>query len=194
MAHHAAKQLEIEKAKAVQAQRDIEVAKATAAEEDRRVKEAAAKQFEERRLIEQAKAKQAEEQRQAEETRRNAEELERQNKLESYPLLHHADVFFRRLEELAASEMKGHREGKLFELHLKVKEALEKNGKVRIDRKESVAEDALRLHQVESLLDIYSEKIKRVRDDEELDDEEKDDKIAYWKSLRDKQVSDIQGT
>ena len=42
-------------------------------------------------------------------------------------------------------------------------------------------------------MNLYSEKIKRVRDDEDLDDEEREEKIAYWRDLRNRQVAAIQG-
>jgi hypothetical protein len=42
-------------------------------------------------------------------------------------------------------------------------------------------------------MNLYSEKIQRVRDDETLDDEEREEKIAYWRDLRNRQIADIQG-
>lgn len=179
--------------KTEQQQQALALKEAEAVIAQRKAKEAEAQKAEEVRLAEEAKAKQAEEKRLAEQAKRVAQELAKQNKLESYPLLDHTETFLKRLDELPSTEIKGDKERTLFELYLKLKEVLEKTGKVKLARKAELAQDAIRLHQIESLLDLYDEKIQRVRVDDGLGEDDREEKVIYWKSLRDRQVAEIQG-
>jgi multidrug resistance efflux pump len=107
---------------------------------------------------------------------------------ERYPLEILLDTFIKRLEE---DTIKG--DNKFLTLYLKLKEILQKTSKIPLEQRPVVADDILRINQVETLIDVYSEKIKKVKQDESLQEEEKEEKIETWKRLQEKHISEIEG-
>ena len=61
-----------------------------------------------------------------------------------------------------------------------------------VDRLNEIPEDILRVNQIEALLDTYTDKIKKVKNDSSLDDDEKTMKISYWENLRDSHIAGLQ--
>ena len=120
-------------------------------------------------------------------------ELNKQNTLESYPLDHHIDTFLKRIEEVDVHDVAGDRQNKFFKLYHSLKEALESANKISTERLELITDEAVRMNQVEALLDMYSAKISRVKNDVSLDEGEKAMKIEYWKRLRDRDVTNLGG-
>lgn len=186
-------QAEIEKAKAVLAQRDIEQAKAKQLEKQELAAQAESKTTEEQRLTAVNEAKKADRERRKEEARLSAAELERQNSLKQYPLAVYLDVFYQQAETLERWIENGEEENRVFDLHLKLKAMLQAASKIPLEKRERIPEQHRQLNQVETLIDLYSEKIRRVQNDEDLDDEEREEKIAYWRDLRNRQIGEIQG-
>jgi hypothetical protein len=111
---------------------------------------------------------------------------------ERYPLEILLDTFIKRLEQLEDT-IKGDKENKFLTLYLKLKEILQKTSKIPLEQRLMVADDILRINQVETLIDVYSEKIKKVKQDESLQEEEKEEKIETWKRLQEKHISEIEG-
>lgn len=178
----------------------IALGEAQKMEEERKLKEieavtreAEARKAEEVRRAEEAEAKIMEEERKAEEAKLAAVEIERQIKMKEYPLGAHIEIFCQQVETLNGWIANGEEENRVFDLYLKLQAALEAASKIPLKERERIAEQHKELNQVETLMNLYSEKIRRVRDDEDLDDEEREEKIAYWRDLRNRQVAAIQG-
>lgn len=125
------------------------------------------------------------------EERTKQAEMERQTKLESYPLILHTDSFVKRLDELQ-EVVKGDSENKLLTLYAKLKVSLEAASKIPLQRRLDAFHEVERLNHIETVMDLYSEKIRRVREDDSLDELEQEEKISSWKALRDKVIADLQ--
>ncbi len=73
-----------------------------------------------------------------------------------------------------------------------MKESFEEKGLVPIDRLARVTADVERINQMETVIDLYSQKIKTVKADETLDEDEREAKIDYWQRLRDRDISRLE--
>lgn len=122
------------------------------------------------------------------------EDVKRQNHLLSYPLVMHIDTFLKNYDELSKMALNGEQENKVLALYLKLKDHLQKNSKIPLDQREQVARDIMLINQNRTIVDLYSEEIRRVKRDPDLDDDEdeREAKINHWKDLRQKHVEAIQ--
>jgi len=196
------KQAEAEKAKAAadKVKHDAATAAAKEKETGSLAKQAEAKKAEEERKRAEAERLKAEEERKKnqaeakkETARLAAAEIERQNKLKEYPLSAHIDAFIQQAETLERWIADGEEENRVFDLYLHLQAALQSASKIPLEKRERIPEHHKQLNQVETLMDLYSEKIQRVQEDEALDDEEREEKKAYWRDLRNRQIAEIQG-
>ena len=80
----------------------------------------------------------------------------------------------------------------LIELWLSLEGLFKRSGHQELSRLIEIDSDHKRLNQIETLMDLYSEKIKKVKlDDNIVDDEERTQKITYWEQIRDKQIQEL---
>ena len=79
-------------------------------------------------------------------------------------------------------------EGLLFDLGLKLHEFLLEKKKIRPNRNTFD-----RLDQIETMMNLYSSKIHKVKNDETLDEPERDLKLEYWQRLRDRDIQVLEG-
>lgn len=119
-------------------------------------------------------------------------EIEKQNTLKAYPVSSHIEVFSDSIDELEQLVIKGDEENHVFKLYMKLKEVLEQNSKIPLEKKRMMSDDVIRLNQIETLMDLYGEKIARVEQDETINEDERQIKINYWVALRDKEIQDLQ--
>lgn len=150
------------------------------------------KQLELEKMQRQTQLEQEQEKTKALQLEKQKAEVERQNTLKSYPPLEHIEVFTNGFDELQQWIVKGDEENQVFKLYTKLKEVLEKNSKIPIEKKRMMSNDVIRLNQIETLMDLYGEKIARVQQDETINEDERQIKMNYWVSLRDKEIQDLQ--
>lgn len=182
-----------QQAQMVKSRHEAEVAVAREKETGALARQAEAQKAEAERVKTEEERKKAQAEAKKESARLAAAEIERQNKLKEYPLGAHVDVFCQQVGTLNGWITNGEEENRVFDLYLKLQAALEAASKIPLKERERIAEQHKELNQVETLMNLYSEKIRRVRDDEDLDDEEREEKIAYWRDMRNRQIAAIQG-
>jgi hypothetical protein len=175
--------------------------------EDERAKNEARRQFEElerERQIREAKHLQ-EKQEQLDQEERNQKrqlvveaeqieraELERQNHLKNFPLENHLSEFIQRAEELTNEKCLGDRHSEFLTLYQILKHKFETFGMIGVERLSHVSDDVHRVNQIETVIDFYWEKIRRVRNDPTLDDYERQRKMEYWERIMDSHISEIE--
>lgn len=77
-------------------------------------------------------------------------------------------------------------------LFKKIEDIFEAAGKKAPSQLSTVINDSIRINQIETILDLYSEKIAKVRNDDTLHEDEQEEKIEFWRRLRDRDVSRLE--
>lgn len=77
-------------------------------------------------------------------------------------------------------------------LFKKIEDIFEVSGKKTPAQLSTVINDSIRINQIETILDLYSEKIAKVRNDNALHEDEKEEKIELWRRLRDRDISRLE--
>lgn len=162
--------------------------------QDKRLElEAEQKKTEDQRRIVEANAKQAEEVRKAQEAQLIAAEVERQNRLEEYSVIDHVNVLISRLDQMDGNDIRAERGNKYLDLYEKLKSLLDKTSGIPFARREQVIMSVKRLNQIETVNDLYAEKIQQIKRDESIDDELKGLKVEKIKRLWDTDISQLGG-
>ncbi len=68
-----------------------------------------------------------------------------------------------------------------------------RNDLVELQRLAAVPEDVNRINQIETIIDLYTLKMRRVNEDKTLSDDERDVKIASWQSLMEADIQVLGG-
>lgn len=80
----------------------------------------------------------------------------------------------------------------LIALWIALEGLFERSGHQELSRLIEIDSDHKRLNQIETLMDLYSAKIKKVKLDENIvDEDERTQKITYWEQIRDKQIQEL---
>ncbi len=171
--------------KRAEAERDTAEARKAVAVAEAKIKEDELKALEEQAKI--CAAEQAEQ-----EARLKAAENERQNRLNDYPLPLMVDAFLVR-GEVASSEWmdNGHRENKVFTLYETLKTALQKIGRVPLEKREEVTKAMMIANQVDTILDLYAEKIERTRKNKKMSEEQRERKAQALEEARDRYIEKL---
>jgi len=81
----------------------------------------------------------------------------------------------------------------LLELAVKLNDSFKRQGLVTPLQAEEVPDHLKHINNIESIIDLYTQKMQRVKVDEALDDEEREMKLENWQRLMDKQVAEMEG-
>lgn len=100
-----------------------------------------------------------------------------------------ADYLSKALE--TASYVSDEEESSLLALAGVVDNKLKKLGRQSVYSLASISEEQLRLNQIETLMKSYDIKMKRVREDKTLGKEEREEKLDYWRQLRDTEMDGL---
>lgn len=146
-----------------------------------------------------SKIKESEAARQAAETRANDQEaetarleLERQSRLADFPLEMHFDTFLEKLSKLEADQLKGTTHNRFVQLYTAMTEVFKENGLVPLEQLVHISKDAERINQIESVLDLYTEKQATVKADTTLDEDTRATKLAYWQRMQDRDIARLE--
>jgi hypothetical protein len=122
--------------------------------------------------------------------------LKKSKQQQDFRLVDRIDRFSHCLSVLSADKIKGERINELFLLYSTMKNLLEKAEKITQDKTACTqyGYQALVVDQIETIIDLYGEKIKKVKSDTSLDEGEREEKLSAWKMLRDKHISELEGT
>jgi hypothetical protein len=120
-------------------------------------------------------------------------EMEKMKELADLPFEKYLSLFADKLEMLTGKEFQGKNHSILLKFYTALKESFVRNSLVPLERLEAVSESVYGIDEAETIIDLYGEKINRVKLDESLDEEEREEKIEYWKRLRDRHISQIEG-
>lgn len=124
---------------------------------------------------------------------RDTEEIQRQNALKEYPVDYHLKFLLEKLDGVSSEYFKGEVHSLYIELFGKMNETFEKLGIISPDKLVVVKDDVLRINQIETIMDLYDEKIRNVKSDQRIeDDTEREEKIDNWKRLRDRDIAEIE--
>lgn len=184
------------KAEAVERAAEAELKKAeaerAAAEARRAIAQAEARKKEEERKALEEKAKIAAARQAEQEARLNADEIERQNRLNDYPLPLLVDAFLTRADVLSGEWIdNGHRENKAFMLYEALKIALQKARRVPLERREDVTKAMMIANQVDTILDLYAEKIEQSRKNRKMSEEQREKKAQALEEARDRYIEKL---
>lgn len=152
--------------------------------------EAENKLLKQKEIEKQQLAHEQEMQRLEEETKRK--EIERQTKLNDFPIEFHLDTFMQKLTQLKDQEMKGVLHDKYVQVYKSMNTTFESIGLIPPDKLLNVQQDVHRLNQVEIIMDLYDEKMRRVKKDTVLEEDERTEKIEYWRRLRDRDIAELE--
>jgi hypothetical protein len=189
-----AKELEI---KRLEAQERTARAEAEAKEKSRLESEAREREYRTKLEIESAEKakrqieKEKEAKRLEEETKQK--EIEKQIKLKEFPIDEHIDEFLKKLDAAEFADIKGETHTRFLKMLELVQKRFTEIGLIEPEKLKNISEDTFRINQYEALIDLYAEKIRRVKEDPSLDDDDIAAKIEFWERLRDKEISQIEG-
>jgi len=117
-------------------------------------------------------------------------ELERQHKINAFPLEKHVSAFVGRLSELDES-ITTETHDKFLELYESMNNRFKELGLLPLDQLLYVSNDAHLLNQKAIIIDLFSEKIKRVKKDPLIDDEEQFMKVELWRRIQDRYLNQL---
>lgn len=80
----------------------------------------------------------------------------------------------------------------LLQLYKGVDDVFQAAGKKPPSELSTVLHDSIRINQIETILDLYSEKIAKVSKDKSLEEEEKEEKKEFWRRLRDRDITKLE--
>ena len=124
---------------------------------------------------------------------REKAEMEKVKELADLPLEKYLSVFLGKLETITSEEFQGKNHSDLLKVHTALKESFQRNNLIPLEKLEVVSQSTFGIDEAETIIDLYGEKINRVKLDESLDEEEREEKIEYWRRLRDRHISQIEG-
>lgn len=118
---------------------------------------------------------------------------ETENAAKALPLDNFIKVFKDRMNTLSTEEFQKSRYNELLELSVSLNRAFINNGLHPPSEFMEVPEELRHLNATEAIIDHMSQIIQRVKDDDDLDEEQKDLKLQYWQDLCEKQVLELIG-
>lgn len=80
----------------------------------------------------------------------------------------------------------------LLQLYSGIENIFQASGKRPPSELSTVLHDSIRINQIETILDLYSEKIAKVSKDKSLDEDEKEEKKDFWRRLRDRDITRLE--
>lgn len=97
-----------------------------------------------------------------------------------------------KLDYLTSDDLAGILQTQLLTLYQAVKNYCQRNHLLPPDLLLETPDDIFRINQIETIMQQYRQKIKRVRQDDAMTDEDKAEEINYWIRLRDAHISQIE--
>ncbi len=119
-------------------------------------------------------------------------ELEKQLSLQKFPLSDHFIPFIEKLENTGMEQISGITHTQFMELYKTLEETFARNNALPLSRLTEIPDDVRRVNQIETLIDLYGKKMQRVRNDENLDEEDRDNKLANWERLMERDISRLE--
>lgn len=112
---------------------------------------------------------------------------------QNFPLTVHLEGCMNKMQDVTEEELKGSTlHTRMVQVYKAIQDTLAHFKLTPADKLALVPKDVERLNQIEVVLDLYDEKIRRVRKDTVLDEIERAEKIEYWKRLRDRDIALIE--
>ena len=105
----------------------------------------------------------------------------------------HLEAFSNKLDDAEVAELIGENQSKVVTLYKTMSDAFGRNELVELQRLAAVPEDVNRINQIETVIDLYTLKMRRVNEDKTLSDDERDVKIASWQSLMEADIQALGG-
>lgn len=118
----------------------------------------------------------------------------RLTKISKLPLQHFLRFMRHKLQVVESAEFQGENHSELVQLFISLKKSFLRNKLIEPDRLEQILPDVLRINQIETIIDLYGEKIHTVKQNAALDEEERQMKIDYWIRLRDRDIQELEGS
>lgn len=135
------------------------------------------------------------EKKQAESSKRELNALQKkvESKVQDLPLNDLINVFINRLStETNSDALIGDKHSQYLDLYNALIKVFSDHKILSPEKLHSITQDVHRINQIETLIDLYSEKIRRAKRDDDLDEDERETKVAYWQRLMDKEISDLE--
>ena len=109
------------------------------------------------------------------------------------PLSMFLTAFLEKLKKVEGQEFQGENHSDLLRVFAALKKSFERNNLISPERLKTITPDVFRINQIETIMDLYGEKIRKVQEDESLDLDEKQLKVDYWVQLRERDIQELQG-
>lgn len=109
------------------------------------------------------------------------------------PMSAHISALLSNLEGSKVDDLIGENQGSLVAVYKAMHDAFERHGLIAINQLATVPKDVHRISQIETIIDLYTKKIDRVKNDAKLSEEEKDRKLQAWEHLMEKDIDALGG-
>lgn len=126
----------------------------------------------------------------------NIEELTSKQKLIDFSLSEYFEPFYKKLSSIQKIDLKEKLHSQILDLYIALENKLISSGKIPLSQLTIASDEVKNINQIETMMNTYSEKIMNVKEQLMLNLIDKDDaeeKIEYFKELRNKQVNNIKG-
>lgn len=105
----------------------------------------------------------------------------------------HLEAFTDKLDEAEVNNLIGENQAKIVDLYKAMSDAFRDNDLVELNRLAAVPKDVNRINQIETIIDLYTLKMRRVNEDSSLTDHEREVKLASWQSLMEADIQALGG-
>ena len=112
--------------------------------------------------------------------------------MDDIPVRYFHEYLKEKFAHLTKDTLSGEDHNTLLEMHSWFQDIFSRNNMISPERLEAVSPDVQRINQIETVMDLYGEKIRKVKHDDALDEEERQMKVEYWMRLRDRDINELE--
>ena len=103
-----------------------------------------------------------------------------------------ANLFSKRLQDVQASELKGKSASHLLDLFGELKDLFKTHEIGDLEKQTQASAKMQRINEYETVMNAYDRKMNSVRQDSSLDEEDRAEKLEYWKRLRERDITEFE--
>jgi len=104
----------------------------------------------------------------------------------------HLDIITEKIAHASNIVVKGEMHTKFVSLYAVLRDASLKNNSIPLEKLANVSEDVKRINQMETIIDMYTNKINQAKNDETLDEEMRDTKVSNWERLMERDIARLE--
>lgn len=123
-------------------------------------------------------------------------QLNRLNRIaaNSFDIATHVDALKHRLDQASLEQLLAENEGDLMELYRTLHDAFDQRGLIALNRLATIPEETHRIHKLETLIDLYNQKIHGAESDDSLTEAVRERKVQSLQHLMEKDIEALGAT